>query len=63
MANSQNSMIEQECQDLEGLLTDIYRRMANDDRSSAGHIAALLRLSAAEFERLGHNGQGLVNGS
>lgn len=47
-----SGVIEQECQDLEGLLADIYRRMAQDDRSEACAVAALLRFSAVHFERL-----------
>ena len=51
-------VIQQEREDLEGLLADLYRRIAHEGRGEATAIAALLREFAAHFERLGQNVSG-----
>ncbi|MEF8697804.1 MAG: hypothetical protein V5B32_14175 [Candidatus Accumulibacter sp. UW26] len=54
MDTQQNQIIEQEIDDLNGLLADLYRRVARNAPDRAGEIAGALQASARQFAQLRH---------
>jgi hypothetical protein len=52
MDTQQNQIIEQEIHDLSGLLSDLYRRVAENAPERAGEIAGALQANARQFAEI-----------
>ena len=52
MDTQQNQIIEQEIHDLSGLLSDLYRRVAENAPERAGEIAGALQVNARQFAKI-----------
>ncbi len=53
---TETTVINQELQDLDGLLTDLAKRIEKHEPGMAGPVARLLQASAAEFMGIGQRG-------
>lgn len=59
----ESTVINQELQDLDGLLTDLAQRIEKHEPGMAGPVARLLQASAAEFLGIGQRGFANANGT
>lgn len=56
MCRTETTVINQEMQDLDGLLTDLAKRIERHEPGMAGPVARLLQASAAQFLGIGMRG-------